>query len=793
MAIRNGQSITKSVYRKPPIMKSTGGHTRRVRRVSTLRQRSSLLTRAATLTIPPGITAQFMSTFAETPAKAERIAADLLVSDRPAQDVLAQAGELVHFISAQSNVSLRRTLIGGFRTASSDLMLVHHIAMLPRDQAVAFLKDFLDAGGSLQPVAIWLGIAGGVHRDMNATGTAVKPRSHWTGGIERDGRKAAARLSWPAPLRWAGDVAGDLKNIAADGAGALSDAVTGLVDATLKAGKSLRDAIGEAVNFTVEQTTDFVEALLDAGTTVAKILSAAAARGLDQLNKFFEGVWAAGRDLREVLLWSLSQTVEIINAAIAKALQLGRPVLDILRTAVAWGRSAQVLIVKALFAAGKNVADLMGAMAKEAVDVVKSIVDAMLGAGQALRTIVVEAANGLTIIACGNVIKALIELGRSYAELIREAAAAAGDALFRFVRSLLLGVGRSVTQILVDAADAVASAAAGVVHALLALGKSVSDMVAAVAGQALSVVSAVFGALIAAGKKAQEILVALAGRSISVLRTGLEALLAINVNLAEVVKQVVTSVAEGFRRGFFEGLLALGKAPLEILRAAAESAAAVVLLSFGLLLEIFGGYRPLTADELKEATKVFGNVIDLNRVRVGFAQLPGDVLRYVNVDIPRAFTTMYLINFGPGATIDMQTLIHELTHVWQGVQQGPIYMSRALEAQVSAGLDALFHKGKYDDEAAYRVTDADIANTAGKLRNFNPEQQASIIECYWVKKFSDQATPPGPNHGTVKKGMPAASTLAQLLPYAQVVNTALRSPSRRTSARSPMLSPLPGA
>jgi len=121
-------------------------------------------------------------------------------------------------------------------------------------------------------------------------------------------------------------------------------------------------------------------------------------------------------------------------------------------------------------------------------------------------------------------------------------------------------------------------------------------------------------------------------------------------------------------------------------------------------------------------------------VQVGFADLPGKILEFVNVELPRAFTTMYLINFGPGAVVDMRTIIHELAHVWQGVQVGPLYMIRALEAQMSARIESLWHTGNFgDDSAAYAVTPEALRAAAGDFGKFNPEQQAIIVEDYWVQ------------------------------------------------------------
>jgi hypothetical protein len=254
------------------------------------------------------------------------------------------------------------------------------------------------------------------------------------------------------------------------------------------------------------------------------------------------------------------------------------------------------------------------------------------------------------------------------------------------------------------------------------------------------------------------------------------------------VKDVVTGVAAAFRRGFFEGLAASGRAPLQLLKAAAETSVSVLLLAFAVVLEMCGGYRELTKDEKAEARKVFGTAIDLERVKLGFAKLPGAVIRYVNVELPRAFTTMYLLNFGPGAKVDMQTIIHELAHVWQGVQEGPLYMTRALEAQIGAGVESLFHTGQYDDSDAYRVTEAALLANAGDLARFNPEQQASIIEFFWMRAFSAWAVPngfPADSHGLVVPSVEA------LLPYMQRVNPGVRLPGKKDGpkkriARAPM-------
>ena len=89
----------------------------------------------------------------------------------------------------------------------------------------------------------------------------------------------------------------------------------------------------------------------------------------------------------------------------------------------------------------------------------------------------------------------------------------------------------------------------------------------------------------------------------------------------------------------------------------------------------------------------------------------------------REFTTFHTIN-GEEGKIDIGTLIHELTHVWQYEQAGAIYMPQAIHAQgTPEGYD-------YGD-----IPGLSVAKTAGRgILSFNREQQAQIVEDYFLIK-----------------------------------------------------------
>jgi len=91
-------------------------------------------------------------------------------------------------------------------------------------------------------------------------------------------------------------------------------------------------------------------------------------------------------------------------------------------------------------------------------------------------------------------------------------------------------------------------------------------------------------------------------------------------------------------------------------------------------------------------------------------------------------------------------------------------MTRALEAQIGAGVKSLWHTGRYDDDAAYVATPQQLRDNQGDFSKFNPEQQAQIVQDYW----------------NATRGSAIDATRAAVLrPYARTVFTPIRAGTRR--------------
>ncbi len=125
--------------------------------------------------------------------------------------------------------------------------------------------------------------------------------------------------------------------------------------------------------------------------------------------------------------------------------------------------------------------------------------------------------------------------------------------------------------------------------------------------------------------------------------------------------------------------------------------------------------RKLTSHECEIARSMFGDLIDLDAVRLNPISR---IAERMNI----AFVTANQVNFN--TVMSDALLIHELTHIYQYQQVGLVYIPRCLKAQTSkAGYDF----GAIEDHY-------DILNGQAGLWKLNYEQQAEFLESLYVSR-----------------------------------------------------------
>ncbi|MCQ1535861.1 hypothetical protein FTO70_09255 [Methanosarcina sp. KYL-1] len=129
--------------------------------------------------------------------------------------------------------------------------------------------------------------------------------------------------------------------------------------------------------------------------------------------------------------------------------------------------------------------------------------------------------------------------------------------------------------------------------------------------------------------------------------------------------------------------------------------------------------RKLTPIEEQEARSVFGDSINYRQVRIDESSLIARIGARIEGKSGMGVTTFHTINFNrkiyPAAgNPDMKWLIHELTHVLQMEHAGSQYLVEAIHAQATEG---------------YGYT----PGAKPHFRDYNREQQASIVADYYIK------------------------------------------------------------
>lgn len=141
---------------------------------------------------------------------------------------------------------------------------------------------------------------------------------------------------------------------------------------------------------------------------------------------------------------------------------------------------------------------------------------------------------------------------------------------------------------------------------------------------------------------------------------------------------------------------------------------------------------PLTGAEIVAATSVLGPyALRFQDIRVA----QGGVLRLIfRRNGGRAFATFHTVNLpstGYHQRSNVGILLHELVHVYQYERAGSRYFAEALLAQHEAGYD-------YGGAEALQT-----ARLQGKyLRDFNREQQAQIVQDYFMQRCNGLDTAP---------------------------------------------------
>lgn len=593
-------------------------------------------------------------------------------------------------------------------------------------------------------------------------------------------KKAAAPKEQSNGIRWAW---GKICKAVKSGARALaalftwvlkrSETVIGwAISAIRMAGELLDTLIAGAIKHSEAAIRLVVKAVRTLSGGLSELLEVAAKLATEFGRRVIALLRELGSRLDDMLTWAARQAAATAKRMVGLLLEAGTALKEMLQIILDQAENVAMTLLKALGKAASKLLDvvrdtglptlgkLLGLLLKIATPVAEL---ARWAQGQAK-----DAINLLYTLA-----KALKAVAGKLSALLDWAASVAGDLLKRLlarlceesalVRELVTwaeGVGEHLQALGEAVATArrvmrdVALTVLGIlsrgherfVKGLIAGGAALAELLTWVVEGLAKVGAKLLAALIQAGKTLGEILAAAFGAKEDRLERILAALHALGHSLADLA-DAAADVGHELAKAAVTALKKLGFAVADVLTALLSVAVNNVALLVTLVLEAYGEHRPLSAAELAAGEKVFGRALKLDLVRISeldvdrslvgriLARIPGDWQ-------PGAFTTLYLINvpdFSGSKTrhveLSVSTLIHELVHIWQGEQSGPAYM---LEALIDQRTDADYNYGyenNDDGETTGKGAQEALKAANGDFSQFNREQQANIIEHYYVRRF----------------------------------------------------------
>jgi hypothetical protein len=341
---------------------------------------------------------------------------------------------------------------------------------------------------------------------------------------------------------------------------------------------------------------------------------------------------------------------------------------------------------------------------------------------------VLEWAATKTVAAFQAVVQAIEAAGIALREVIRWAAAA-GDAALELLGEVTQRLKNSVSYLLTwlatDAIDGVRAAVRG----LLKAGAAVADLIGWAVERSVRAVKEVATELLAAGATIATLVADTIAHPQNALNNLVRALRELGRTVGQIVESAFLQPARDAKKRVIQALKDAGEGLLEVLNGLVEAGVGALAVAIAIILEVFGIFRKLRADEKAEASLVYKKSPPLDDVQIFEGSFVSGMSGWFR-DHAAAVTTMRIIHLPDGfdTTVypaNRHTLIHELGHVWQGEVTGPYYMGHALSSQITLGNAA------YD----YGGQPALVANTqaGGKLDHFNPEQQAQVIADFYVE------------------------------------------------------------
>jgi phage-related protein len=546
------------------------------------------------------------------------------------------------------------------------------------------------------------------------------------------------------------------------------DALKATIGFFVRLGQGLVDIAQWAANKGFDLLKSAIKILLEVGVKVVDLLTDIAVGAIHLLNQVLDAVYKLGKKFAEVLREVGDLTVDLLSKIIKESLKLGKKLTSFVGHVVSRTYNMAAHFVKAALMAGVKIGELLGSIVQRTYWKLRKMVNGVLKAlgpvGQVLdwtlskaegisnhlwhetleairyaggkMASVLDWAKKQTDKVFTAIVNAWENIGENLVDVFKWAAEQTSKAIWFVIGQVWTKLNNSVGYVLTFLEKDFLPGARKFAQGVMTAGATLATLAAEFASHSVELVTEVIKELMSLGHTLSDLMIETIKHPKNAMKNLLKAAEAAGKSM-EVIVAAVEEGGEEVAQAAVDAWRELKVSAMDILNAALEVGLGAVGTVFSLLLMWFGVHRPLNETERAGAKVIFNKSIDLDRVLVSVLNLPVELIELCNKQRP--FTTNFVLNFASWKKAKPEIVMHELTHVWQSVEEGPFYMSQAIHAQIEFGKDA-YNYGFPKNTAGNRNGEGGqqaLLGANGDFDSFNREQQGEIIQHYYVRRFID--------------------------------------------------------
>lgn len=556
----------------------------------------------------------------------------------------------------------------------------------------------------------------------------------------------------------------------------VADGIKKMANALISIGKSIVEIINWGVNKAAEIIKDVIRGVIEAGKTVFDIFTDIATTAIGILKKVVQALFDIGRTVLNLIEDMVKLGIVFARKFITAITQIAGGLLKFAKEVLILTYKAAAGLVKSLLEAGLTVFEVLGTVVGASYLVFRRVINGIIKhlgpVGQIMDWVLTQVEDSVSDLyhdallaikygkgkitdaidwavakseeALENVLKAWESTSQKLIDFYKHVAenlTAAFSDIFMKIGKLTVKLENSITYVLNFLEKDYFPGMRDFVKGVLDAGYEIATLFVNAANLTLSGFTEAISACLDYGVTLTDLLTETMKNPKDFLSNFLQAVETAGQTLSNIYKSVIVDTAEQFFEEVTIALEKLEKPAWDILNAVLEVSLGAVATAINILLSTIGGYRAMTTPEIDTAKLIYGSSLDYSRIFFAQDSVANKIIFGIQDwkrerEDSRAFVTNSLINFdvddGP---LSPETMIHELCHVWQYEHSGSFYMAKAIFAQSQWG-DGYEYGDKLGLENAINNNPTMSLNEV--FETFNPEQQAKIIEDYYVKKHIDQ-------------------------------------------------------